>query len=364
MRLIFHKAVEIFFQSDLTEKKSSIWRRPQRWSDPVPLVCASKSAAAVFQFHPSVINRFDVLQCNRYLYMYTDKFGCKFWNNGIIFSKTQYKVSVQSWHVTYFITPVSSLDTTTKDDSKKLTWREHGYTLNNYVGDFTLKYSLRTCSNKSWHTDMSAQRTRIESLGSLFLSQRQPCRIHGTTTPNNIQDGIHKWWWIRRSMHHSRPRPIHHISTYHNKATTHLQHKVMQSTNQQPPPPPPPPKTANIQNTVNGTHMDQVRPQGPPTQQHKSAPYTQHTAQPQAMFNTSQTHSTGQTYTHSTNNTSNSAKSLTNTVHTHTNSSNTNNTNTLTSFSTCGTHIHHNSKEMDGYSRMLWFQYEFRRSSI
>lgn len=294
--------------------------------------------------------------------MYTDKFGCKFWNNGIIFSKTQYKVSVQSWHVTYFITPVSSLDTTTKDDSKRLTWREHGYTLNNYVGDFTLKYSLRTCSNKSWHTDMSAQRTRIESLGSLFLSQRQPCRIHGTTTPNNIQGGIHKWWWIRRSMHHSRPRPIHHISTYHNKATTHLQHKVCnQPTN----------------NHLHHHHLRQQTYRTPSTVQiwtSQTTRTTNTTTQISAVHTTHSTttsnvqhittHSTGQTYTHSTNNTSNSAKSLTNTVHTHTNSSNTNNTNTLTSFSTCGTHIHHNSKEMDGYSRMLWFQYEFRRSSI
>lgn len=294
--------------------------------------------------------------------MYTDKFGCKFWNNGIIFSKTQYKVSVQSWHVTYFITPVSSLDTTTKDDSKRLTWREHGYTLNNYVGDFTLKYSLRTCSNKSWHTDMSAQRTRIESLGSLFLSQRQPCRIHGTTTPNNIQDGIHKWWWIRRSMHHSRPRPIHHISTYHNKATTHLQHKVCnQPTN----------------NHLHHHHLRQQTYRTPSTVQiwtSQTTRTTNTTTQISAVHTTHSTttsnvqhittHSTGQTYTHSTNNTSNSAKSLTNTVHTHTNSSNTNNTNTLPSFSTCGTHIHHNSKEMDGYSRMLWFQYEFRRSSI
>lgn len=294
--------------------------------------------------------------------MYTDKFGCKFWNNGIIFSKTQYKVSVQSWHVTYFITPVSSLDTTTKDDSKRLTWREHGYTLNNYVGDFTLKYSLRTCSNKSWHTDMSAQRTRIESLGSLFLSQRQPCRIHGTTTPNNIQGGIHKWWWIRRSMHHSRPRPIHHISTYHNKATTHLQHKVCnQPTN----------------NHLHHHHLRQQTYRTPSTVQIWTSQTTRttntttqistvHTTHSTTTSNVQHitTHSTGQTYTHSTNNTSNSAKSLTNTVHTHTNSSNTNNTNTLTSFSTCGTHIHHNSKEMDGYSRMLWFQYEFRRSSI
>lgn len=294
--------------------------------------------------------------------MYTDKFGCKFWNNGIIFSKTQYKVSVQSWHVTYFITPVSSLDTTTKDDSKKLTWREHGYTLNNYVGDFTLKYSLRTCSNKSWHTDMSAQRTRIESLGSLFLSQRQPCRIHGTTTPNNIQGGIHKWWWIRRSMHHSRPRPIHHISTYHNKATTHLQHKVCnQPTN----------------NHLHHHHLRQQTYRTPSTVQIWTSQTTRttntttqirtvHTTHSTTTSNVQHitTHSTGQTYTHSTNNTSNSAKSLTNTVHTHTNSSNTNNTNTLPSFSTCGTHIHHNSKEMDGYSRMLWFQYEFRRSSI
>lgn len=295
--------------------------------------------------------------------MYTDKFGCKFWNNGIIFSKTQYKVSVQSWHVTYFITPVSSLDTTTKDDSKRLTWREHGYTLNNYVGDFTLKYSLRTCSNKSWHTDMSAQRTRIESLGSLFLSQRQPCRIHGTTTPNNIQGGIHKWWWIRRSMHHSRPRPIHHISTYHNKATTHLQHKVCnQPTNnhlhhhhlprQQ---------TYRTPSTVQIWTSQTTRTTNTTTQ--ISTVHTTHSTTTSNVQHIT-THSTGQTYTHSTNNTSNSAKSLTNTVHTHTNSSNTNNTNTLPSFSTCGTHIHHNSKEMDGYSRMLWFQYEFRRSSI
>lgn len=164
------------------------------------------------------------------------------------------------------------------------------------------------------------------------------------------------------SMHHSRPRPIHHISTYHNKATTHLQHKVCnQPTNnhlhhhhlrQQ---------TYRTPSTVHIWTSQTTRTTNTTTQ--ISTVHTTHSTTTSNVQHIT-THSTGQTYTHSTNNTSNSAKSLTNTVHTHTNSSNTNNTNTLTSFSTCGTHIHHNSKEMDGYSRMLWFQYEFRRSSI
>lgn len=51
--------------------------------------------------------------------------------------------------------------------------------------------------------------------------------------------------------------------------------------------------TTTSQDSKHTEHRQQytygpVRPQGPPTQQHKSAPYTQHTAQPQAMFNTSQ----------------------------------------------------------------------------
>lgn len=98
-------------------------------------------------------------------------------------------------------------------------------------------------------------------------------------------------------MHHSRPRPIHHISTYHNKATTHLQHKVCnQPTN----------------NHLHHHHLPRQQTYRTPSTVHiwtsQTTRTTNTTTQISAVHTTHSTttsnvqhittHSTGQTYTH------------------------------------------------------------------